>query len=252
MSPLAPQPHRPAANGGCRSASNAMIGEITVPGCRPRSRARQSAQRTSPGWSRRCCRTMLSVRLKSMTGSLANRARRHDSPSPPCHGRPPYNLSWSLESERTGISRRGVRMGAWRTDGQAHYLGDSAHAAAFIKSRISSAWPKCSAACVSTFDLASTRVSSRRVEFRAGKGKERGLNPDTEVAPMILEGGRARAAPRELIVPTALGWLAAQRPQEVLFGIRQSVKGERVKAVRRLGWRTPVQLLLPESVEDTD
>jgi hypothetical protein len=76
MSPLAPQPHRPAANGGCRSASSAMIGETTVPGCRPRSRARQSAQRTSPGWSRRCCRTMLSVRLKSMTGSLAKRARR--------------------------------------------------------------------------------------------------------------------------------------------------------------------------------
>jgi hypothetical protein len=74
MSPLAPQPQRPAAKGGCRSASRAKIGEIAVPGCKPRSRARQSAQRTSPGWSRRCCRTTLSVRLESITGQSSKRS----------------------------------------------------------------------------------------------------------------------------------------------------------------------------------
>ena len=83
MSPLAPQPQRPAANGGCRSASSAMIGEITVPGCNPRSRARQSAQRTSPGWSRRCCRTTLSVRLESITGQSSKRSPTRPSSSPP-------------------------------------------------------------------------------------------------------------------------------------------------------------------------
>ena len=73
ISPLAPQSQRPAANGGCRSPSRAMIGEIAVLGCKPRACARQSAQRTSPGWSRRCCRTTLSVRLKSITGQSSRR-----------------------------------------------------------------------------------------------------------------------------------------------------------------------------------
>jgi len=36
MSPLAPQPQRPDANGGCRSARSAKIGEMGVPGCSPR------------------------------------------------------------------------------------------------------------------------------------------------------------------------------------------------------------------------
>jgi len=84
ISPLAPQPQRPAANGGCRSASWVKIGVIALPGCRPRSRARQSAQRTSPGWSRRCCRTTLSVRLlKSIAGqsSSASRLVRNITPA---------------------------------------------------------------------------------------------------------------------------------------------------------------------------
>src|SRR5712692_10723889 len=64
-----------AANGGCRSARVAKTGEIAALGCRPRSRAMQPAHRTSPGWSRRCCSTTLSVRVKSITGQSSSAFR---------------------------------------------------------------------------------------------------------------------------------------------------------------------------------
>ena len=71
--PSAPHRQRPGANGGRRSPRSSRIRVSALPGCRARSRARHAAHCASPGWSRRCCRTMLSVRSSSaMLGSLAD------------------------------------------------------------------------------------------------------------------------------------------------------------------------------------
>ena len=149
MSPLAPQLQRPAANGGCRSASRAKIGEIAVLGCKPRSRARQSAQRTSPGWSRRCCRTTLSVRLESITGQSSKRSPTRPSSSPPrlpstASGRqrrapgcrrsdvrttPPCSTAATVASHRTSVDRSGLtRRESLDRTGDMAALGVAGHA----------------------------------------------------------------------------------------------------------------------------